>query len=293
MISIAMATYNGAKYIREQLDSILGQSISDFELVICDDCSTDDTYSILKQYAEKDSRITIHKNEKNLGYKRNFEKVIQLTKGEYVALCDQDDIWANNHLEVLLNGIEDKMISAGNSDLIDANGYRIGLTLQQMEAFGSFPKDELLRALSFMLFRNPIQGAAMLIRRDFLKKALPIPDGVDYHDAWFSVFSCFWGGMSYADIIVNGYRMHENNVTGHRVQAKSRFKHLLRSVRHDLSYDRAAMIPSIRARLDNPTEAQLQVLNKCEQIVNRNKSFFGRFINALYRVRYYKIIYTV
>ena len=99
--------------------------------------------------------------------------------------------------------------------------------------------------------------------------------------------------MSYVDRIVNGYRMHGNNVTGHRVQAKSRFRYLLRSVTHDLSYDRAAMIPSIRARLDNPTDAQLQVLNKCEQIVNRNKSFFGRFINALYRVRYNKTIYTL
>ena len=292
-ISIAMATYNGAKYIREQLDSILGQSISDFELVICDDCSTDDTYSILKQYAEKDSRITIHKNEKNLGYKRNFEKVIQLTKGEYVALCDQDDIWANNHLEVLLNGIEDKMIAAGNSDLIDANGNRIGLTLKQMEAFGYFPKDNMSRALSFILFRNPIQGAAMLIRKDFFEKALPIPDEVDYHDAWFSIFSCFWGGMNYVDEIVNGYRMHEKNVTGHRVQAKSRIRYFIRSIKCDLSYDRVAMISSIKERIDNPTEKQLQVLNRCEQIIDRNKTLLGRINNALFRILHFKTIYTI
>ena len=292
-ISVAMATYNGAKYIREQLDSVLCQSIPDFELVICDDCSTDNTFTILQEYANRDPRISVYRNENNLGFKMNFEKIIQLTKGDFVALCDQDDVWTNNHLEVLLNGIGDKMISAGNSDLIDTNGNKIGLTLKQLEAFGNFPKDDLSRALSFILFRNPIQGAAMLVKRGFFDKALPIPDGVDYHDAWFSVFSCFCGGMSYVDEVVNGYRMHENNVTGHRVQAKSRFRHLLRSVTHDLSYDRAAMIPSILARIDNPTDAQLQVLNKCEQVVNRNKSLFGRFINALYRVRNYNIIYTV
>ena len=135
MISIAMTTYNGARYLREQLDSILCQSVTDFELVVCDDCSTDNTFSILQEYAENDPRINLHQNEKNLGFKRNFERVIKLAKGDFVALCDQDDVWTKNHLEVLLNGIGDKMISAGNSDLIDANGNRIGLTLKQMEAF--------------------------------------------------------------------------------------------------------------------------------------------------------------
>lgn len=293
MISIAMTTYNGAQYLREQLDSILSQSVSDFELVVCDDCSTDNTFLILKEYAEKDSRILIYRNENNYGFKKNFEKVILLTKGEYVALCDQDDVWTKDHLEVLLNGIGDKMIAAGNSDLIDANGKRIGLTLKQMEALGSFSTDEMSRALSFILFRNPIQGSSMLIRKDFFEKALPIPDEVDYHDAWFSIFSCFWGGMSYVDEIVNGYRMHEKNVTGHRVQAKSRFRYFLRSIKHDLSYDRAAMIRSIKDRLDNPTEKQLQVLNKCEQIINRNVTLLGRVNNALFRGLHFKTIYTI
>ena len=293
MISIAMTTYNGARYLREQLDSILCQSVTDFELVVCDDCSTDNTFSILQEYAENDPRINLHQNEKNLGFKRNFERVIKLAKGDFVALCDQDDVWTKNHLEVLLNGIGDKMISAGNSDLIDANGNRIGLTLKQMEAFESFPKNNMSRALSFILFRNPVQGAAMLIKKDFFEKALPIPDEVDYHDAWFSILSCFWGGMNYVDEIVNGYRMHEKNVTGHRVQAKSRFRYFLKSIKRDLSYDRAAMISSIKDRIDNPTEKQLQVLNRCELIVNRNKTLLGRVSNALFRILHFKTIYTI
>lgn len=293
MISIAMTTYNGSLYIQEQLDSVLAQTVSDFELIICDDCSTDNTFSIIKEYEQKDSRIHAFRNAYNLGFKKNFERAIGLTSGEFVALCDQDDVWTYNHLEVLLKGIGDKMISAGNSDLIDGRGNRIGLTLKQMEALGYYPKDELSRALSFILFRNPIQGAAMLIRKDFFMKALPIPDGVDYHDAWFSIFSCFWGGMSYVDIIVNGYRMHEKNVTGHRVHAKSRFRYFLRSIKHDLSYDRAAMIHSIIDRLDNPTEKQLQVLNKCEHIIERNNTLMGRINNALFRGLHFKTIYTI
>ena len=76
MISIAMATYNGAKFIREQLDSILAQTITDWELIVCDDVSTDSTIAILEEYAKKDGRIQIHKNQVNLGFKRNFENHI-------------------------------------------------------------------------------------------------------------------------------------------------------------------------------------------------------------------------
>lgn len=105
MISIAMATYNGEKYLREQLDSILVQTISDFELIICDDCSNDSTRKILSEYAKKDSRIKVIFNEQNLGFVKNFEKTISFCNGEYIAFSDQDDIWLPNHLEVLLSEI--------------------------------------------------------------------------------------------------------------------------------------------------------------------------------------------
>ena len=104
-VSIALATYNGEKYLREQLDSILSQSIQDFELVACDDCSTDSTLKILNEYAEKDFRVKVFTNEKNLGFKKNFEKAIFLCSGDYIALSDQDDIWTENHLQVLLENI--------------------------------------------------------------------------------------------------------------------------------------------------------------------------------------------
>ena len=81
MISIALASYNGSKYIREQIDSILAQTYQDFELIVCDDCSTDDTWQVLQEYAEKDNRIKIFENETNIGFKKNFEKAISLCKG--------------------------------------------------------------------------------------------------------------------------------------------------------------------------------------------------------------------
>ena len=108
MISIAMATYNGAEFVAEQIESILMQTYTDFELIISDDCSKDNTVEILNQFASKDKRIKVIVNEKNLGFKKNFEKIISLCKGDYIAFCDQDDIWTLDHLEILLNEIKDK-----------------------------------------------------------------------------------------------------------------------------------------------------------------------------------------
>ena len=106
MISVAMTTYNGEKYLKEQIDSILSQSEKDIELIICDDCSTDNTNKILSDYTEKDKRVHVYKNELNLGYVKNFEKAISLCSGDYIALSDQDDIWLPEHLSVLLKHLK-------------------------------------------------------------------------------------------------------------------------------------------------------------------------------------------
>lgn len=98
-----MSAYNGEKHIKEQIDSVLVQTISDFELLICDDCSSDTTYTILQQYALKDSRVQIFKNPSNQSYYRTFEKLLYHCKGDYIAFCDQDDIWMPNHIEFHCN----------------------------------------------------------------------------------------------------------------------------------------------------------------------------------------------
>lgn len=288
-----MATYNGESYIRKQIDSILTQSIQDIELVICDDCSTDETWDILKDYASKDNRVKIFRNKANLGFKRNFEKVIGLTHGDYVALCDQDDIWTPDHLDILNNNISDKMISAGNSDLVDSCGNIIGITLKELEAFNIEYDNSLRLATSFLLFRNPIQGAAMLIKREFFNKALPIPNDIKYHDAWFSVLSCFYGGLNYTDRVVTYYRMHHSNVTGHRIKKKSRMWFLIRcTIRRDMSIDRITMIRTIRERIENMSIDQHNLLNDCEKVLLRNRTIVGRLLNLFFRLRYFNSIYT-
>ena len=129
MISIALATYNGSKFLREQLDSILAQSMDDFEVVACDDCSTDETPQILQEYTSRDSRFKVYQNAKNLGFKKNFEHILSLCKGEFIAFCDQDDIWEPNHLEILYKNIGDNYCIGANSLIINENGISQNKTL--------------------------------------------------------------------------------------------------------------------------------------------------------------------
>ena len=219
MISIAMATYNGEKYLAEQLDSILTQTVQDFELIVCDDCSSDATVEILNRYAEEDKRIKVFVNDENLGFKKNFEKAIRLCSGEYIALSDQDDVWLPEHLEKLLNLIGDADIACGNADLVNANGYRIRQRLSENgHLFCLYEKDLLLYRI--ICLYDPFQGASMLIRSGFLKNTgiLPIPKGVLYHDAWFAACACVQRGINYTFEIITLYRQHGDNSSGVKKQ---------------------------------------------------------------------------
>ena len=213
MLSIAMTTYNGEKYLREQIDSILSQTIQEFELIICDDCSSDSTVAILKEYAVKDSRIEFFENEFNLGYFKNFEKAIRLCSSEYIALSDQDDVWMPNHLEILYKAIIDRKCSlvGGNCLLVDSNNNDIGGKLINN---GKFPKSEAEYRF-LLLHRNLFQGAALMFDRNVLKRALPFPEKIKFHDWWLALVASEEKGVLYLDTPILRYRQHAKNVTGY------------------------------------------------------------------------------
>ena len=212
MISIALTTYNGEHFISEQIDSILNQTWTDFELIICDDCSNDSTFEILKEYAQKDHRIKVFKNEKNLGFLKNFEKTILLCSGEYIALSDQDDIWLDNHLEVLINNIGNYTLIGGNAILVDSNNSDLGITLLK-----SLPVDYIPESQSdfefHLLHENFLQGAAVLFKKELVEKAIPFPQGIKFHDWWLSLVACSDKGITYIDVPILRYRQHGSNVT--------------------------------------------------------------------------------
>lgn len=250
MISIALAAYNGEKYIGEQIDSILVQTYQDFELIVCDDCSTDNTWQILEEYTKRDRRIKIYRNETNLGFKKNFEKAITLCKGDYVALSDQDDIWMENHLEVLLQNIGNKSIACGNSLLVDSEGNSKSIKLNEYEGLLCF--DDAKYIYRSLLNGNCLQGANMLMPLGFANKCLPIPNGVPYHDAWFAACACLDNGISYLFEIINKYRQHGENITFISHNLRRSFFQKLRSrigyLKYGFKTDRFYYVENLKKR---------------------------------------------
>ena len=148
-ISIAMCTYNGARQLREQLDSIAAQSRCPDELVVCDDCSTDATRAILSEFsASAPFPVRLHFNEQNLGSTKNFERAIDHCLGDLIALCDQDDVWLPGKL-VALEAEFDRAPNVGliftDAEVIDEAGKPTGYTLWQKL---NIPSAELRRLSS-------------------------------------------------------------------------------------------------------------------------------------------------
>lgn len=289
MVSIAMTTYNGEKFLREQIDSILAQTIQDFELVVCDDGSKDSTIEILEEYQHSDKRIKIYKNESNLGFKNNFEKAISLCDGEYIALCDQDDIWSPNHLEILKDAIKDKILACGNAELIDKDGNSLGTTFWEQEAFDSVPSSDLGKAKSILLFRGSYQGAAMMIKRQIVKTALPIPEKYTFHDSWLALVACFCGGIACVDIPILKYRRIEESVTGMRKRKRSRF---YQHFNHIIWNDKLDAINALNERLTSMSKKEKRFLRKMEKMCVRNNTTKGKWLNFIYKTMHYKTIYN-
>lgn len=291
MISIALASYNGEQYIKEQLDSILNQTLQNFEVVVCDDCSADRTWEVLQEYQKNDTRFRIFRNEKNLGFKKNFEKAISLCQGEYIALCDQDDIWTPNHLEVLLNTIGDNLVACGNAQIVDGEGKDKGYDLKSLEGLDKLYENNLDTAYRVILNKNPFQGASMLIRKEFFEVALPIPESVNYHDAWFSALSCLKNGFIYTPTIINKYRQHSNNVTS--LYEKT----LLNIIKNftpqsKVEDDRIFYCKALQERLQTLTDEQKKFLiNICWYYSNILKKRY-RLALACFRFKHYSRIYS-
>lgn len=291
-ISIAMATYNGERYIREQLDSILAQTVPFNEMIICDDVSSDNTWDILCEYAAKDARIKIFRNEQNLGFLKNFERALTLCAGDYIALSDQDDIWLPEHLEILLNGIGDKLLAVGDAEIINANGEKTGLTLSYCTNLDYVPNDDLSKAYFIFFYQNQYHGMTMLMKKSFLSLALPIPCNMQYHDVWFGSLSCFYGGMAHMFTTVSLYRRIDTSISGPKVR-KTRIRTMIGHMLFSRALtNRPALISALRERVGGLlTSEQLYFLDTADRYHKRRKNIFGRITNFFFELKHFKLIY--
>ena len=231
MISVCMATYNGAQYIREQIDSILLQLGPDDEIVVCDDCSGDATLEVVESY--HDPRIRAYRNNVNLGHVRNFEKAIALARGDFIFLSDQDDLWLPGrvaHMMALMASEPAVLLVASNFDLINADGADIG----EYRLLGPVRPTALRQALAILAGRSPYWGCTFLMKRDGLQYGLPIPKNVESHDIWIALMASMFGRvMNIAGPTVKR-RIYAGNLTVGRRRAlgvvlRSRY-HFLRAL---------------------------------------------------------------
>jgi len=209
LVSIVLGAYNGEKYLKEQLDSIINQTYPNMEIVVVDDASTDGTKAILENYAAKDDRIKVYFNENNVGVIKNFENGVLQTHGAYIAFADQDDVWAADKIETLVSNLGDAMLVYCNSEYIDAYGKTMNKKLTDY-------RNPLNGRNLFVVDENSgiwVAGHALLFRRELLDTALPFTQ-YEYHDMWIAYVAMIKGVIKFIPDVLVYYRQHGANVFG-------------------------------------------------------------------------------
>ena len=208
MISVCLASFNGIKYIKEQLDSILVQLDSDDELIVSDDGSSDGTFEFLCSYAAEHPCVRVLKGP-CCGVIENFENAMSEAKGDYIFLSDQDDIWEANKVSRVMSVFEENgehcMLVLHDAEIVDSECNPLGETLYEFR--GSRPG--LLRCL----YKNPYVGCCMAFRKSLNRETMPFPKGIEMHDWWIALNAeCGSRAVQIPDKLIK-YRRHESNVS--------------------------------------------------------------------------------
>ena len=221
--SVAIATYNGEKYIAQQLDSILSQSHSVDEIVVCDDCSTDNTISIVNDYKNKYEKIkwTVKINEKNMGYSLNFKQSISNCSGDLIFLCDQDDIWHPDKVKQLVkvfkenknatSVVTDFKTIGSNGEFLKNKDEKENIWLDPEVAFSDIMLYNI--KLREILGHNWAPGCTQVIKKSIVEEYINLKTKM-VHDWCLNIISAFNGGCYYLKEPLTFYRIHNNNTIG-------------------------------------------------------------------------------
>jgi len=223
-ISVCIATFNGANYIREQIQSILPQLGEDDEMIVSDDGSTDDTIAIIESF--HDQRIRLYRNEGRHGFVWNFENALMKSIGDVVFLCDQDDVWKPNKVRVVSERLQQYDLVVHDAEMIDGKGDSLEKnyysTTHQKKGF--FPN----------LWKTRWLGCCMAFRREVLEKCLPFPQNVAAHDYWIGMLGMLKFRYCFMDDILICYRRHGDNTTPSGEKSNSSFFYKLVTKRCNL-----------------------------------------------------------
>lgn len=205
MISVCIATYNGEKYIKEQITSILSQIGNKDEIIVSDDGSTDNTINIIKSLHKNNIHIIYNRHEH--GYTPNFENALSQAKGKYIFLSDQDDIWENDKVITCLRYLKKYDFVVSDAKIINSNGKII------KESFCKERKSKF--GLINNLIRFSFLGCCIAFKRTILKKAIPFPHNhkLCTHDNWLTLVSLMYYKGAFINKALIKYRRHQDNTS--------------------------------------------------------------------------------
>lgn len=221
MISVCMTTYNGEKYLLNQINSILDQLGKVDELIIVDDLSIDRTIDIIKSF--EDTRIKLFCNNINSGVVKAFEKAMDMASGDYIFLSDQDDVWLPDKVSAMMEKFD------AGFDLVVSDAFILNKGIVQYQTFYSIRKS----GPGFIknAYKNTFIGCCMAFRADCKKIILPIPEKISMHDAWIGQIITVFGKVCFLDKPLIFYRRHDENVTS---MSRGNLKSVIRKRAMDL-----------------------------------------------------------
>ncbi|MFT4285233.1 MAG: glycosyltransferase family 2 protein [Protaetiibacter sp.] len=292
-VSVALCTRNGARFLTEQLESILAQTVPVTEIVISDDASDDDTVAVaervLAAHPDPARRDTILHNSPALGVAANFEQALAACTGDYLALSDQDDVWHPERVERALAVLEQPGVLAVHTDarLVDAAGRPLGSSLltalEVSEA--DLRRIEQGQALDVFIRRNLATGATMTIRAELLPLARPFPSAW-VHDEWLAIVAALVGGLRVDRRELIDYRQHGANEIGVR-EPSLRYK--LRRVLVEPRGDRNRLLAARAEQARDRLGSLLEVSPEARGLVVE-KAEFERARAALHATRALRVV---
>ena len=218
-VSVAMCTFNGELYLEQQLSSIAAQSRQPDELIICDDCSCDNTVKIVEEFASQASfSVRLYRNYTNLGSNKNYEKAISLSSCDIIFLSDQDDIWHYSKIEMIVEMFKNNWETGAifsNAEMVNSELLPLGYDLWQSTNFTRFQQYCLRHGNAFavLLKHNVATGSTFAFRREFKNLILPIPSNW-VHDGWIALLIAAVSNLDIIQSPLIKYRQHEKNQIG-------------------------------------------------------------------------------
>ena len=205
-VSVVLCTFNGARFLAEQVNSILNQTFAIHELIISDDASTDNTVILAHEMAARDARIRVIALQENLGFSANFQQAITQATAPLIALADQDDIWHPEKIARMLEALEAdaSLIYCDSVKFADTPPVSPKPSPKNRRIAGSDPKK--------ISVYNPVSGHAMIIRKSVCSAAFPLPEGV-YYDWWLAIVAMATNRVQFLPEVLVYQRVHDRNVT--------------------------------------------------------------------------------